>query len=226
MGSTTSLRDTAWAMSQRTSNGRATRSTPTVAAITSRRRGGFAPDVVWEVGQELPAHGPAAVRELWKRWDSEWDELETVADEILTPATRSSSPSATEAEGEAAGSSTATDCSRCTLSRRPVRQQGRSCEPSRGPRSSWAVGIREATLLADTRTALPSRRDPTGAATVPRVSTDRVRRGTAELTRTSTRDAFASETSTATVTRGSVIATFEFRPRRFASTLHGSDTVE
>jgi ketosteroid isomerase-like protein len=43
----------------------------------------LAPDVVWEVGQELPAHGPAAVRDLWKRWDDEWEELETVADEIL-----------------------------------------------------------------------------------------------------------------------------------------------
>ena len=58
--------------------------------IDAYRRGDYvaasrwlAPDVVWEVGQELPAHGPAAVRELWKRWDNEWEELETVADEIL-----------------------------------------------------------------------------------------------------------------------------------------------
>jgi ketosteroid isomerase-like protein len=43
----------------------------------------LAPDVVWEVGQELPARGPAAVRDLWRRWDDEWDELETVADEFL-----------------------------------------------------------------------------------------------------------------------------------------------
>jgi ketosteroid isomerase-like protein len=43
----------------------------------------LAPDVVWEVGQELPAHGPDEVREVWRRWDAEWDELETVIDEIV-----------------------------------------------------------------------------------------------------------------------------------------------
>jgi ketosteroid isomerase-like protein len=43
----------------------------------------LAPDVVWEIGQELPARGPAAVREMWKRWDGEWEKLETVADEFV-----------------------------------------------------------------------------------------------------------------------------------------------
>jgi ketosteroid isomerase-like protein len=43
----------------------------------------LAPDVVWNVGQERPAHGPAAVREMWKRWDSEWEELETVVEEVV-----------------------------------------------------------------------------------------------------------------------------------------------
>ena len=43
----------------------------------------LAPDVVWEVGQELPAHGPAAVRNVWRRWDAEWEELETVAEEYI-----------------------------------------------------------------------------------------------------------------------------------------------
>jgi ketosteroid isomerase-like protein len=43
----------------------------------------LAPDVVWEVDQELPAHGPAAVRNVWSRWDSEWEELDTVADELI-----------------------------------------------------------------------------------------------------------------------------------------------
>jgi ketosteroid isomerase-like protein len=60
------------------------------AAIEAYRRGDYLaassyldPDVVWEVGQELPARGPAAVRELWARWDSEWEELETVAEELI-----------------------------------------------------------------------------------------------------------------------------------------------
>jgi ketosteroid isomerase-like protein len=43
----------------------------------------LAPDVVWEVGQELPARGPAAVRDVWRRWDAEWEELETVAEEFI-----------------------------------------------------------------------------------------------------------------------------------------------
>jgi len=43
----------------------------------------LAPDVTWETGQELPARGRAEVREVWKRWDSEWDELETVAEELI-----------------------------------------------------------------------------------------------------------------------------------------------
>jgi ketosteroid isomerase-like protein len=59
-------------------------------SLEAYRRGDYvaasaclAPDVVWEIGQELPAHGPAAVREVWERWDDEWEELETVAEEIL-----------------------------------------------------------------------------------------------------------------------------------------------
>jgi ketosteroid isomerase-like protein len=41
------------------------------------------PDVVYEVGQELPLHGRAAVRAMWERWDSTWDELETVPEEYV-----------------------------------------------------------------------------------------------------------------------------------------------
>ena len=43
----------------------------------------LADDVVWEVGQELPARGPAAVREMWARWDSDWEELEMIAEEFI-----------------------------------------------------------------------------------------------------------------------------------------------
>ena len=43
----------------------------------------LAPDVVWENGQELPARGPAAVRDMWTRWNSEWEDLEMVADELI-----------------------------------------------------------------------------------------------------------------------------------------------
>ena len=43
----------------------------------------FAPDVVWEVGQELPARGPAAVREMWRRWNDDWEHLDTSIEEIV-----------------------------------------------------------------------------------------------------------------------------------------------
>jgi ketosteroid isomerase-like protein len=43
----------------------------------------LAADVIWEIGQELPAKGPTAVREMWERWDREWEELETLAEEII-----------------------------------------------------------------------------------------------------------------------------------------------
>jgi uncharacterized protein len=43
----------------------------------------LAPDVVYEVGQELPALGRAAVRAMWERWDSTWEELETVPEEFV-----------------------------------------------------------------------------------------------------------------------------------------------
>jgi ketosteroid isomerase-like protein len=43
----------------------------------------LAPDVVWHVGQEPPARGPAAVRDVWKRWDADWQDLETVAEEFI-----------------------------------------------------------------------------------------------------------------------------------------------
>jgi ketosteroid isomerase-like protein len=43
----------------------------------------LAPDVVYEVGQELPALGRAAVRAMWERWDSTWEEAETVPEEFI-----------------------------------------------------------------------------------------------------------------------------------------------
>jgi ketosteroid isomerase-like protein len=43
----------------------------------------LAPDVVWEVGQELPARGPAAVREMWSRWNDGWERLDVESEEII-----------------------------------------------------------------------------------------------------------------------------------------------
>jgi ketosteroid isomerase-like protein len=60
------------------------------SAIEAYRRGDYdaasayiARDVVWEVGQEGPLRSPAAVREAWKRWDSEWEELEVIPAEFI-----------------------------------------------------------------------------------------------------------------------------------------------
>jgi ketosteroid isomerase-like protein len=43
----------------------------------------LSPDVVWEVGQELPLRGPAAVREMWTRWNDEWERLDMTGEEII-----------------------------------------------------------------------------------------------------------------------------------------------
>jgi ketosteroid isomerase-like protein len=43
----------------------------------------LAADVVYEVGQELPSRGREAVRAMWERWDSTWDEMETVPEEFV-----------------------------------------------------------------------------------------------------------------------------------------------
>jgi ketosteroid isomerase-like protein len=59
-------------------------------SIEAYRRGDWvaataylAPDVVWEVGQEMPANGPAAVRHMWQRWTSDWAELQMVDEEFI-----------------------------------------------------------------------------------------------------------------------------------------------
>ena len=66
----------------------------TRTSIEAYRRGDYArasahlaPDVVWTVGQELPAHCPAAVRAMWERWDGEWEQLETVIEEVIDAGT-------------------------------------------------------------------------------------------------------------------------------------------
>jgi ketosteroid isomerase-like protein len=41
------------------------------------------PDVVYQVGQEMPALGRAAVRSMWERWDSAWEAMETVPEDFL-----------------------------------------------------------------------------------------------------------------------------------------------
>jgi ketosteroid isomerase-like protein len=72
----------------------------------------LAPDVVYQVGQEVPAQGPEAVRAVWERWESDWEELETIPEEYLDGGDR------------VMGSS-----------------QGRVQGPIRRPRSGGAVGV-------------------------------------------------------------------------------------
>jgi ketosteroid isomerase-like protein len=43
----------------------------------------LAAHIVYEVGQELPARGREEVRAMWERWDSTWDQLETVPEEFI-----------------------------------------------------------------------------------------------------------------------------------------------
>ena len=55
----------------------------------SYRRGDYeeaaaclAAEVVYEVGQELPLRGREEVRAMWERWDSTWEEMETVPEDF------------------------------------------------------------------------------------------------------------------------------------------------
>lgn len=43
----------------------------------------LAPGVIYAVGQEVPAFGPDEVRAMWERWDSAWDDIETVPEEFV-----------------------------------------------------------------------------------------------------------------------------------------------
>jgi uncharacterized protein len=43
----------------------------------------LAPDVVWKVAQEAPAHGPDEVRSVWERWEADWEELEETPEEFI-----------------------------------------------------------------------------------------------------------------------------------------------
>ena len=45
--------------------------------------GYFAPDVVYEIGQELPARGRDEVLAMWRRWEADWERLETVPEEFI-----------------------------------------------------------------------------------------------------------------------------------------------
>jgi uncharacterized protein len=43
----------------------------------------FAEDVVWNAADEAPQHGPDEVIAYMQRWESEWEELRTVVEELL-----------------------------------------------------------------------------------------------------------------------------------------------
>jgi ketosteroid isomerase-like protein len=43
----------------------------------------LAPDVVYEVGQEVSASGRDEVRAMWDRWETAWDEIRTVPEEFI-----------------------------------------------------------------------------------------------------------------------------------------------
>jgi ketosteroid isomerase-like protein len=43
----------------------------------------LAPDVVYEVGQELPARRPDDLVAMWKRWEAEWERIELIPEEYI-----------------------------------------------------------------------------------------------------------------------------------------------
>jgi len=43
----------------------------------------LAPDVVYEVGQELPARRPDELLAIWKRWEAEWERIELIPEAYI-----------------------------------------------------------------------------------------------------------------------------------------------
>ena len=43
----------------------------------------LARDVVYQVGQEVPARGRDEVRAVWERWQSSWEEIEMIPEEFI-----------------------------------------------------------------------------------------------------------------------------------------------
>jgi ketosteroid isomerase-like protein len=43
----------------------------------------LAPDVVYEVGQEVPARGRDEVRAMWERWESSWGQIEMTPEQFI-----------------------------------------------------------------------------------------------------------------------------------------------
>jgi ketosteroid isomerase-like protein len=43
----------------------------------------LAADVVYEVGQELPARRPDELLAMWKRWEAEWERIELIPEEYI-----------------------------------------------------------------------------------------------------------------------------------------------
>jgi ketosteroid isomerase-like protein len=43
----------------------------------------LAPDVIYEVGQEVAAQGRDEVRAMWERWESSWGEIEMNPEEFI-----------------------------------------------------------------------------------------------------------------------------------------------
>ena len=79
----------------------------------------LAPDVVWEIGQELPARGPAAVREMWSRWNDEWERLDMIGEEIIDAGDKVFVAMHYRGRGASAGSPSTSGSSRCTPSVTP-----------------------------------------------------------------------------------------------------------
>jgi ketosteroid isomerase-like protein len=43
----------------------------------------LAADVAYKVAQERVAHGPDAVGAVWERWESDWEGLEEITEEVI-----------------------------------------------------------------------------------------------------------------------------------------------
>ena len=54
-----------------------------IAGDRDRALSYLAPDVVYEVGQELPARRPDELHDLWNRWEADWERIELIPEEYI-----------------------------------------------------------------------------------------------------------------------------------------------
>jgi ketosteroid isomerase-like protein len=99
------------------------------------------PEVDYEVGQELPMRGHAAVRAMWERWDADWEDYELLPEEFIDAGDQVLVTVRCSARGRGSGVVVDTRTFDVYTLRDRKCAQGRIQTALRGPRSRGTVGV-------------------------------------------------------------------------------------